>query len=300
MANHYYTTLQAVRRQAQIGANEITQDEELVDWIADASAWIDNYCGQHFDPRIYTKGLNGEVGSVNPLLFLKALPLLAITTLKNGDGSTIASANYTTLPKYDYPKTHVRLTVGNSWLTPNQTDATCPSPAPVLDSAYAVDALEITGTWGFHTDYDNAWEDSGSTLGAAVSTTTATQITLDSLTDDLDVGHLIRIDSEWLYVVGPVEATLTAITRTVKRGVNGSTAATHLSGSTVYVYRPESRIELATRMLVAAMFEAEANATGEVLNVSGMGTVSTSDVPKKVKAKLVAPYWNWMYGESDV
>jgi hypothetical protein len=263
--------------------------------MADISDQIDAWCGQHFDPRIATRYFNGEVGATNPKLYLRMQPLLSVTTLLNGDGTAILPANYTLLPRGETPYQYIRLVDGQYWLAPYTTACS----DVLLNAAYADDAIAVTGVWGFHRTYSSAWKASGITLGAAITSTTGTTITLSAAGDTIDVGHLIQIDSEWLYVVGPVANTATSLTLTVERGANGSTAATHLIAAPISIWQVERQIGRACRMWVAAALKAQENPTGEVMNITGIGTVSTKDMPEKVKDMLIAPFWNWMYGAAE-
>ena len=294
----YYTTLQAARRQLKLEPTATLDDAEIADAIVAASQAIEDYCGHHFDPRIETRYFNGDVGQFNPEVYLSGEALLEATAILNGDGTTIDSSNYTLLPRGEYPKDRVRLAQGNYWTGSNPySGSACGTPV-LVHSAYAEDSIAITGVWGYHRDYSRAWRSTGLTLTAAITTTTATSIAV-SMDDVLDVGHLIQIDSEWMTVVGPIEDTPRALTYTVERGVNGSTATTHSTSTAVRVWRLEATIEKAARMLVAAQFRARDNATGEVMSISGMGTVSTRDFPQKVKDMLVYPYWNFQKGQAS-
>lgn len=82
--------------------------------------------------------------------------------------------------------------------------------------------LSIFGTWG--------WQNvttAITTLSAAISSTTTTSITVTSAAS-CAVGQTLRIDSEQVYVTA-----LSGTTLTVVRGVNGTTAATHLISADV-------------------------------------------------------------------
>lgn len=109
--------------------------------------------------------------------------------------------------------------------------------------------VSITGWWGFSTDYASAWANLD-TLAANVTTTTATSITLTNVDAvgiygygvAVSAGNLIRIDTELMEVL-TTNTTTNVIT--VRRGVNGSTAATHTAAAAVYVWQVESAVERA-------------------------------------------------------
>lgn len=106
--------------------------------------------------------------------------------------------------------------------------------------------ITVTGWWGFSTDYATAWA-ALTTLSAAVLTTTVTTITVTDVDADglygygiaISAGNLIRIDDELMEVLATVVATNVV---TVRRGVNGSTAATHLNGASVEVWQVEESV----------------------------------------------------------
>lgn len=112
--------------------------------------------------------------------------------------------------------------------------------------------VTIAGVWGYNTDYANAWLDTGQTvtnvagMDASQATFTVTNVDADNTigyAPALSEGNLIQIDSEWLYVAATDTATNIV---TVKRGVNGSTAAAHAQGTVVYAYQVEESVRRAT------------------------------------------------------
>ena len=84
--------------------------------------------------------------------------------------------------------------------------------------------LSILGSWGYTADTGSV------TTSDAVSSTTATSVSVTSAAD-LGPAQAILIDSEQLYITA-----ISGNTLTVERGVNGTTAATHSGGATVYKF----------------------------------------------------------------
>ena len=80
----------------------------------------------------------------------------------------------------------------------------------------------LLGSWGYEDRRVTL-----TTLGAAISSTTATTITLAAAGSP---GMTLLVDSEQMYM------TAGTTTATVTRGANGSTAATHSNGATVQRY----------------------------------------------------------------
>lgn len=185
--------------------------------------------------------------------------LLELTTLTNGDGSVIASTNYVLDPYNDTPKQKLSLlrSSGISFL-------------PTATADY-LKALSVLGVWGYHDDYANAWVDSSTTLGAAITTAGQTTFT-SSAGASLKAGWLIKIDSEYLYIVSVATNTVT-----VQRGVNGSTAATHLISAPVYYWETMFQIESICRQATVLYYNLRKN-PGTAMIVDGHTISKPSDV----------------------
>lgn len=311
-----YTTLQPCRLQLQqTGLTQNTYDDSVIaSYIEVASEMIDAYCGQHFREEIRTLNQTPRLGSVD-LAFRHVAPLISITTLTNGDGTVIPGSGYSLYPGTEYPKQRLVLQAGYLWLAnPNASAYAVYSdpdgiymatyaPSGValtysrayLSSSYAVDGITIAGLWGFNRRGPAAWLNSGFTVG---TTTTAGQITLvlNAAGLVIDVGSILRIDSEYFLVTGPVVNTAAAVTLNVLPAQNGSTAAIHNSGAIIYTYFVEPVVELATRKVVAALYQGRNNATGESMMVDGVTLGAPQSMPTAVKQMLPSPYYNIFNG----
>ena len=84
--------------------------------------------------------------------------------------------------------------------------------------------LSIVGSWGYTADTVSV------TTSDAIGSTTATSASVTSAAN-LGPAQTILIDSEQLYITS-----ISGNTLTVERGVNGSTAATHSGGASLYRY----------------------------------------------------------------
>jgi hypothetical protein len=205
------------------------QDAKLLPVAEAVSAQIDKYCRRTFVLKTATRYFDGAET-------LRISDLITATTIKidlGGDGifeTTLASSDYLLQPYNDYPKTRVIMShMGNYG-----------------DFADGIPrGVEIAGVWGYAetaTPYAGA-----GTLGAAITTTAGTEITL-SAGHTVSAGHTIRIGTEDMYVTGGNINTVT-----VKRGLNGTTAATHLIGAAVSVYYYPDDIREAA--IIQTMFE---------------------------------------------
>ena len=110
-----------------------------------------------------------------------------------------------------------------------------------------VGAVTITGVWGWHDQWANAWRGANDALALALDATAATvRVTAVNGADAhgetprFQVGQLVRVNGEYLRVLA---TDATANTLTVQRGAAGSTRAAHALGSPIAVYQPPADVE---------------------------------------------------------
>jgi hypothetical protein len=182
-----------------------------------ASLQIDREVGsRHFYPRVINALYDVPSGRE---LTLRD-DLLEIISITNGDGVAVASTEYKLLLGDIWPKRWIRI---NAMSTDYWTSSTTNGNE---------DAIAVNAIWGYHTDYPIAWS-TGSTLAAAVTSLTSTSLTVTSGTN-FSAGQIIRIDNELKLITA-----VNTVTLTVERANNGSTAATHLNGAAVSIWRPD-------------------------------------------------------------
>lgn len=136
--------------------------------------------------------------------------------------------------------------------------------------------IYVTGTWGWHQDYSNAF-DSVDTVQDNPLTAAATSVTvadadgtdLDGFTPRFSPGNLIRIEDELLDVTAVNTATNVL---TVRRGVNGTTAAAHVQTTAVEVYRVDERIQRITARQAALLYARRGAFQVETLD--GVGVIT--------------------------
>jgi hypothetical protein len=305
-----YCTLQGARRQLEVQTEtqDVDADTDLFFYMLTAAAAIDDYCGYPFDERLDQYGFNGNVGKYNPVLSLRDRPLVAVSSLVNGNGDVIDPANYTLLPISHYPKTDVRLARGFYWRGPSDPtgSTTCSPSSPLLDAAYAVDAVQISGRWVYHRQYLKAWRRITQKVGPGGIDGSATSLPLDTQVGlAFDVGSILRVTTgtatEQMLVTGPIanssRSGFAASTITVERAYNGTAAIPHVATDVLDVWQSESLIVNIAEMATAALYKGRDNATGDAKIVAGFGgqMVIPVDLPAKIKGFLV-PYRSWRYG----
>ena len=152
------------------------------------------------------------------------------------------------------------------------------------DTAKALNAgqqtLSIAGTWGYSNDTTGAL----TTTGAITSTSVVSWGVNDAT--DLEVATTILVDTEQMYITG-----ISSNTLTVERGVNGTTAATHSAGASVYTYIYPSDVVQACLDLGRIFFRDRDAGVTPTLG-TGEQEVTKSNVDAKSVLKTLDGYRN--------
>ena len=246
----WYTSREQCKTAYLEMASTVTEKDNKIDaLIESASRWIEEAVGSFFYPvtatRYYDHPWDDSVLKLDQWL-------LGVTTFTTSNGDeTISSGDYFlmcgdtyNIPPYD------RIVMKSDGNRPN-----------LLYSGTPQKANTITGAWGYCNDYENT----GTTLGAAITSTTATTFTSSS-GSSLETGWMLLIDSEQLYISG-----ISSNTITVKRGMNGTTAATHANAAIVYRYVPPHDIEALCGILVARLFHRGSTAWSDITGSEARG-----------------------------
>jgi hypothetical protein len=242
-----------------------TADDAVVDSIIEAvSRYIDDKTCRHFYPLIETRYYDVPSGALE-----FDDDLLALTTLTNGDSTAIASTDYVLhlRNRTPYYKVSIMDTSTVSW-----EESAAGSSEQVI---------QVLGTWGYHNQYYQAWE--AITIITEDLDISETGIDVASVAR-LGVGSIYKIDSE-VFITSAVGA----LTNTVmKRGDNGSTAATHTNGATVYLWKPISPIQSACYQICDNLYKKRFGTNvNSVATVTGAGVVlSPKDIPDIAAAIL--------------
>lgn len=133
--------------------------------------------------------------------------------------------------------------LGNANRTPNNTLilASVPSLSTFESS------IDIVGIWGYHENYSNAWSSIG-TLQAGITDSATSFVATAGTVASFETYSYLKIDNEFLFVTSV--DTDTPYTITVERGVNGTTAASHLIAATISAYQQMPNVAQETRRLV--------------------------------------------------
>ncbi len=195
---------------ARLGISGTGSDAVQLVLLEGVSRSIDQWCNRRFFVKMETRSYDG---SRSPLLLDE--DLAALTTLKtddDGDGvaeSTWAASDYALLPYQGSPKYAIEVT---PWGTrgdfnPGQRKA-----------------VEVAGRWG----YDETTQASSATVSGNHSASATTLAVSDGT--QFSPGDTLLVESEQLSV-----SAVSGNNLTVRRGVNGTTAASHSGGTAIAV-----------------------------------------------------------------
>ena len=234
-----YATLQEFKdfatSRGQTATTSTTDDAVILHLLGSASRYIEGKTARQFYPTVQARVYDVPEGST---LFLSG-DLLEALTVTNGDATTVTSTYYILVNPNSTPYRAIALKTSSGlvWQGTSSGDTR--------------QALTINAIWGYRENYSTEGWKSVGTLGAAMTDTT-------TLTFTMTAGHtvtaqsILRIDNELFNVSSVATNTITA----EKRGDNGSTAATHTSGTTVYAWQPDTRAKQATLEKVLMDYDA--------------------------------------------
>jgi hypothetical protein len=247
----------------------LATDDLVIDEILEqASRYCDDTTGRRFYPLQATRQYDIPYDGVLQLVD----DLLSLTTLTNGDLTVISSSDYVLQSVNAPPYWAIRLrdTSSVDWQ---------PSAA-----GSAENVITVNGVWGYHPDYTTRGWSLAGTLGAAISDTTTLAFTMTA-GHSLVVGNIAKVDSE-LFNVGTAGATACAMNA---RGDNGSTAATHLNGASVYVWNAYKPIRSAVLQIAQSIYKRRhGESLSGIASVTAAGVVITpQDVPQLAQRILM-------------
>lgn len=257
-----YATVDELKEFMQGGLEvqvEEADDSLLKKFCIKASRMFDSWATngvpptRRFYPQIATKDYDHPSDCVTELRLFDDLLEATTLTTENGATSILASDYVLATAKGDYnrtPYTQVILV----------EDATV---AQFSYSGTVRKANALTGIWGYHNEWADAWEDSGDSVQDDPLADSATTITVNDVDgDDINglpvrfkVQQLLRIEDEYVWIT---DVDPTAETLTVRRGMNGSDAASHVKDKAIEIFRPMNDLKFAIEALVKYLYKRRA------------------------------------------
>lgn len=218
-------TLEDLRRHLQLGDEDRGSDDYLLRALEEASHLLESVTARRYCPRIETFDISPD--EANPRSLLLPDDLLELRAVRDDSGE-IDLARIRVFPDFtDEPAFLLLYRAG-----------------AVFRVGYGeTNVVSVTGVWGWHSRWASAWRDSGDRVsGIALSADSKLIEVANSDGADADgfrprfqVGHLLRIDDEYLRVTAIDRA---ANQLTVLRGVGGARATAHLQNAKIETYAP--------------------------------------------------------------
>ena len=254
-----YATASEVKRMLGSGVEpgkEARDEDVYLEFCIDASRMFDTWVTngvqpkRRFYPRIATKSFDHPEGSAGELALRD--DLLELTTLTTENGAT-------TIPGADVVLT---TPTGNANQSPG-TRLKLKENGSVTTFTFdgtVLGANSVTGIWGYHDEWTDAWEDSGDEVendplaagGLTITVNDADGDDINGLPWRFNKQQLIRIESEYLWIT---DIDRTANILTVRRGRNGSTAAAHAQNTQIDLFIPMYDIRHAMQALTTFLYQ---------------------------------------------
>lgn len=289
-----YATASEVKRMIGSGVQpgqEARDEDVFMQFSIDASRMFDTWVSngvqpkRRFYPQIATKTYDYPSDSPSELRLRDDLLELTTLTTKNGATNVSLADVVLTAPSGSTNQSpYARLK-----LKENGTTTTFSFDGTVLE------ANSVTGIWGYHDSWSDAWQDSGDSvqddpqISAAATTITVNNADGDDINGlpwRFQKQQLIRIESEYLWIT---DIDRTANTLTVRRGMNGSTAAVHLKDVQIDVFVPMHDVRYAMQALVTFLYQRKDSiGTAEDRPIATMDgrLVLPSTLPEEVRGIL--------------
>lgn len=208
--SNLYGSLKEIRENLEYSASDTSDDSLLTRLLEVASREIDRFCNRHFFVKTQTKTFNPPEGNSLVIPDLLSVSSVVFDTDRDSvfdDETWTEGTHFFLAPLDTFPKTEITRI---SWST-----AVWPSDPR---------SIQISGGWGYGDG------ESASPVEAISETWTLAAVDTETLTvsdgTDYSVGETYLVGTEQIYI-----SAISTNDLTLKRGQNGTTAATH-SGAT--------------------------------------------------------------------
>jgi hypothetical protein len=219
-----YVSVDTLKSSSVLNITGTSDDTRLRTLTESVSRVIDRYCNRHFYVLSAARKFDG---GGNLTLLVPDLVSVDAGGLKTDDDkdrtfeTAWATTDYLLLPSNADPTT-----AGNPESRPYTAIEVDVDAGAKSEFAVGRQTVQVTGQWGWWRHLKRASETANTVADAST-----TSVTVSSRTD-IEAGHTLLIDSEQLFV-----ESYSADTLTVVRAVNGTTGASHSSGSTIDIYQ---------------------------------------------------------------
>lgn len=260
-----YCTLADAKSELQAESN--VDDAKIMRFIRQLSRRIDQMFRSRtsvFVPVIESRNVSLSPYSINSVLRTLDLgsPMLSLSGITSNGQALVVGTTVQSYPSGLTPFMQLQLlgSAYSSWYAWGQ-----------CNDAWGPQNAAVSGVWGYSTDYADAWLEVDALTGAM--TDSALTFTVEDVDGEnplaeaprISAGHVIQIDDEWMDVVKTSTITNTV---TVRRGVNGTTAAAHDADAVVSVFLVEENIRRIARQ---ACLQYARQGAFNTITISGMG-----------------------------
>lgn len=245
----YYASLADIK--AAIDTTKDTQNDKLMRRCATVSRRVDKLMGgpdvMFFAPVVDTVRILVEPQRINTNLGIFKLDgwWLELSGVTLGNTALTLNTQVVANPPSTVPFREIRLAdYSLTWY--DRTSLSTPEPLFVT----------VSGIRGYRRRNATRWlkvDDLAADINASVTTLTVADVDGDDPRGEaprLSRGHLIRIGTEFMTVL---DTNTTSNVVTVERGVNGSTAAAHVTGDDVEVWQVEDDVRYEVARQVGLM-----------------------------------------------
>lgn len=238
----------------------------------------------YFEPSLQTRSffiVPDRVDSQRGALRLN-FPLLELQSLSiNGVSVGLTTANIAPFTGANFPTPYKDLYLLDR--TKTWYNAVCTSGVEPLGA-------NVTGLWGLVQNYAGAFqnEDTIQDIGGINASATSVKvadadgINFRQQSPRFSPGQLVKIDSEYLRV-DDVNTSTNILT--VRRGVNGTSAAAHAAGATIAVFYPDDTLRYAVAAQAAALY-ARRGSFEQTQFSAGAGGFSLTTYPPDLLARF--------------
>lgn len=295
-----YATL--AQAQTELSAQNTAATTEALNYLQQALFFVSDRINKEFPigdvpglymefaPRVDTRYYDAygiHINDFERLLFLD-YPLLSPTMVTISNNELTLNTQYVPEPRNNTPIASLRRKAASfgwaaGWGVP---------------SIEWQDAIQVTGVWGFRTRYAmEGWLaslDSIQNVGGINASATSITVTDadgangNGITPRFSPGALLLIETEYLLVTA---VNTTSNVLTVRRGMNGSTAASHAQSTAINLWQAEDAIVRATLRWVDLLYARRG--AFDKTTFDGMSTTEfPEDMPGDVSAILRSiPLW---------
>lgn len=270
-----YVTIEQLKGMS-LETSEVSHDAMLKRFCLEASKTLETLAynrrlAPHYDTKYFD--LPEHLGELR----LGHLDLLEVDTFTtNNDNTTVSASDYFLMAGCDYNVTPYNIIAMDS----------SGSTSNLLYSGTPQRSQKVAGWWGYVEDWGNAWE----TTQRAVSSISGNTLTVDGNVDELTllgdafdypVLSILKIDDELMLVASRNSDNNTL---TVKRGINGTTQASHDAAAPILRFVPDDVISRMARRVANWFYKRRTQSRNDVERpiITASGIVLPAKFPAEI------------------